>query len=156
VLDEEITWFTAVWERKTCIQARNWRNSSNLGGFSCKNVRIFIVSPSRRLPAESVCRPRNGWITRRWSFGPLLPRFLRGERRREINKEYCCLYAWLILCHVAVWNIYTIRKHCIPIPSLFVPPPTVTTWKRVINAIYIYNTIIYKSKVSEQNVFHLV
>jgi hypothetical protein len=23
-----------------------------------------------------------------------------GERRREINKEYCSLYAWLILCHV--------------------------------------------------------
>jgi hypothetical protein len=34
-----------------------------------------------------------------------------GERRKEINKEYCSLYAWLILCHVAVQKIYRNREH---------------------------------------------
>jgi hypothetical protein len=28
-----------------------------------------------------------------------------GERRRDINKEYCSLYTWLILCHEAVPKI---------------------------------------------------
>jgi hypothetical protein len=51
--------------------------------FVRKNVRIFIVSPSRAPPAESVRRPRNGWITRQWSVGPLLPRFLQGEKKRD-------------------------------------------------------------------------
>jgi hypothetical protein len=50
-----------------------------------------------------------------------------GERRRFIIKEYCSLYTWLMLFHAAVRKIYTNREHCIPIPYLFVPPPTVAT-----------------------------
>jgi hypothetical protein len=50
-----------------------------------------------------------------------------GERRRFIIKEYCSLYMWLMLFHAAVQEIYTIGEHCIPIPYLFVPPPTVAT-----------------------------
>jgi hypothetical protein len=50
-----------------------------------------------------------------------------GEKRRKINKEYCSLYAWLILYHVAVRKIYRNREHHIPIPYLFVPPSTVAT-----------------------------
>jgi hypothetical protein len=48
-----------------------------------------------------------------------------GERRREINKEYCCPYTQLMLFYALVRNIYPIREHCIPINSLSVPPPTV-------------------------------
>jgi hypothetical protein len=34
-----------------------------------------------------------------------------GERRREINKEYCCPYTQLVLLYALVQNIYPIREH---------------------------------------------
>jgi hypothetical protein len=71
----------------------------------------------------SVFRPRSGWIPRRWSVGSAATGVPNKERRREINKEYCFLYAWLILCHVAVQNIYPIREHRNPINSLYVLRP---------------------------------
>jgi hypothetical protein len=37
--------------------------------------------------AESVRRHRNGWITRRWSFGPLLPRFLQEREEDSLTKS---------------------------------------------------------------------
>jgi hypothetical protein len=51
-----------------------------------------------------------------------------GERRRHIRKEYFCLPALLILCHVVVQKIYRNREHHIPIPYLFVRPSTVATF----------------------------
>jgi hypothetical protein len=50
-----------------------------------------------------------------------------GKRRREINKEYCSLYAWLILCHEAVQNIYPVREHRNPIHYLYVLTSTVAS-----------------------------
>jgi hypothetical protein len=36
---------------------------------------------------KSVRRSRNGWIARRWSVGPLLPRFLQGREEERLTKS---------------------------------------------------------------------
>jgi hypothetical protein len=63
-------------------------------------------------------------MVERWSTATKVS---TGERRRDINKEYCCPYTQLMLFHAAVQQIYTIREHGIPIPYLFVPPSIVAT-----------------------------
>jgi hypothetical protein len=50
-----------------------------------------------------------------------------GREGREIHKEYCSLYAWLILCHAAVKNIHPNRTHQHPIHSIYVLTPTGAT-----------------------------
>jgi hypothetical protein len=37
--------------------------------------------------SQSVRIPRNGWITRRWSFGPLLPGFLQEKEEDILTKS---------------------------------------------------------------------
>jgi hypothetical protein len=107
--------------KKSWIHARNWKLNSNLIDF-CVNVCVVIVSPSLAPPAESVRRPRTGWIARWCSVGCCYRSFYEEEKKRDYQ-EYCALYAWLILCHEAVRNIYPIREHQNPIHSLYVLTP---------------------------------
>jgi hypothetical protein len=65
----------------------------------------------------------NAMVERR----PAATKVSTGERRRYINKEYCCPYTQLMRFHAAVQKIYRNREHYIPITYLFMPPPTVAT-----------------------------
>jgi hypothetical protein len=57
-------------------------------------------------------------MVERWSAATKVS---TGERRRDINKEYCCPYTQLMLFHVTVPKIWRNREHRIPVPYLFVP-----------------------------------
>jgi hypothetical protein len=55
----------------------------------CLDLNVWISMQDIVLSTNSlsVGRPRNGWITRRWSFGPLLPRFLQEREEDTLTKS---------------------------------------------------------------------
>jgi hypothetical protein len=73
-------------------------------------------------PAESVHRPRNGWITRRWSFGPLLPRSLQERGDDSLSKStvlFICGWCssvrqykiYIQLENIASWSLLFLCRH---------------------------------------------
>jgi hypothetical protein len=68
----------------------------------------------------------NGWITRRWSVGSLLPRFLQEEKEERLTKSTVLfMRGWF---SAKVQNIYPNRTHLIPIHSIYVLTPTPASW----------------------------
>jgi hypothetical protein len=51
------------------------------------NICVYIVSPSRMPPAESVRMLTIGWITRWCSVDPLLPKLLREREKERLTKS---------------------------------------------------------------------
>jgi hypothetical protein len=83
-----------------------------------KNEGFAKRSPTfeRQLSTRTWGRVDNGKVERRFAATEVST----GREGREINKEYCSLYAWLILCHAAVQNMQPNRPHQIPIHSIYV------------------------------------
>jgi hypothetical protein len=67
------------------------------------NLKTFVVTNMSKCHIVSTSTQTLGRVDNKMvELRSAATKVSAGERRRDINKEYCSLYTWMILCHEAV------------------------------------------------------